>query len=92
MNTLVVMEIFYLFSVRYTHGSALTWRAVLGTRALLIGIMTVTLAQFALTYAPPLQAVFETRPVAIRDGLLIVAAGIAMLLVVEAEKWLSRNF
>ena len=91
VNTLVVMEIFYLFSVRYTHGSALTWRAVLGTRALLIGIVTVTLAQFALTYAPPLQAVFETRPVAFLDGLLIVVAGIAMLLVVEAEKWLSRK-
>ena len=91
VNTLVVMEIFYLFSVRYTHGSALTWRAMLGTRALMIGIATVSLAQFALTYAPPLQAVFETRPVAFLDGLLIVLAGIAMLLVVEAEKWLSQK-
>ena len=33
VNTLVVMEIFYLFSVRYVHGPALTWQGVLGTPA-----------------------------------------------------------
>jgi magnesium-transporting ATPase (P-type) len=37
VNTIVVMEIFYLFSVRYVHGTSLTWRGVLGTRAVLIG-------------------------------------------------------
>ena len=36
VNTLVVMEIFYLFSVRYVHGSSLTWRGVLGTPAVLV--------------------------------------------------------
>jgi magnesium-transporting ATPase (P-type) len=91
VNTLVVMEIFYLFSVRYVHGSSLTWRGVLGTRAVLIGITVVTLAQFALTYAPPLQAVFATRAVAFFDGLVILAVGLAMLGVVEAEKWIIRR-
>jgi magnesium-transporting ATPase (P-type) len=85
------MEIFYLFSVRYVHGSSLTWRGVLGTRAVLIGITVVTLAQFALTYAPPLQAVFATRAVAFFDGLVILAVGLAMLGVVEAEKWIIRR-
>src|SRR5690606_26704164 len=33
VNALVVMEIFYLFSVRYVHGTSFTWQGVLGTRA-----------------------------------------------------------
>ena len=30
VNPIVVMEIFYLFSVRYLHLTALTWTGVLG--------------------------------------------------------------
>ena len=68
VNTLVVMEIFYLFNVRYTHGTSLTWQGVLGTPAVLSGIIFVTGAQFAFTYLPFMQEVFGTRPVALMDG------------------------
>jgi magnesium-transporting ATPase (P-type) len=91
VNTLVVMEIFYLFSIRYVHGTALTWRGVLGTRAVLTGVALVTMAQFAFTYLPPLQAVFGTRPVALLDGLAIVGVGIALLIFVETEKWIAHR-
>jgi magnesium-transporting ATPase (P-type) len=94
VNTLVVMEIFYLFSVRYVHGTSLTWQGVLGTPAVLIGVATVVAAQFAFTYLPPLQAVFGSRPLALLDGLAVVAVGVALLLVVELEKrlaaWIGR--
>jgi magnesium-transporting ATPase (P-type) len=86
VNTIVVMEIFYLFSVRYVHGTSLTWRGVLGTRAVLIGVAAVVLGQFLFTYLPPMQTVFGTRPVAVLDGLAIVGVGVVLLLVVEAEK------
>ena len=86
VNTLVVMEIFYLFSVRYVHGTSLTWQGVLGTPAVLIGVATVIVAQFAFTYLPPMQAVFSTRPVSLGDGLAIVLVGVALLAIVEAEK------
>jgi magnesium-transporting ATPase (P-type) len=86
VNTLVVMEIFYLFSVRYVHGTSLTWQGVLGTRAVLIGVAAVVLAQFAFTYLPPMQAVFGTRPVSLADGAAIVAVGVALLVIVEIEK------
>ena len=62
VNTIVVMEIFYLFSVRYVHGTSLTWTGVLGTPAVLIGVAAVALAQLAFTYLPAMQAAFETRP------------------------------
>jgi magnesium-transporting ATPase (P-type) len=92
VNTIVVMEVFYLFSVRYLHGSSLTLRGLLGTRAVLIGVTAVTLAQFALTYWPPLQRVFSTAAVSFTDGVAIVAVGVALLLVLETEKRLVQRF
>jgi magnesium-transporting ATPase (P-type) len=86
VNTIVVMEVFYLFSIRYVHSSSLTWRAMLGTPAVLAGVAAVTIAQLVLTYWPPMQAVFQTRPVAFLDGVVVVAVGVALLLVLELEK------
>jgi magnesium-transporting ATPase (P-type) len=86
VNTLVVMETFYLFSVRYVHVTSLTWQGVLGTPTVLIGVATVIVAQFAFTYLPPMQAVFDSRPVTLGDGVAIVVVGVVLLAVVEAEK------
>jgi magnesium-transporting ATPase (P-type) len=91
VNTLVVCEIFYLFSVRFVHGPSLTWTGVLGTPAVLIGVGVVVLAQLVFTYLPWMHAVFATRPMAPADGLVIVAIGIALFLVVEAEKYVLER-
>ncbi|MCW5717398.1 MAG: cation-transporting P-type ATPase [Bauldia sp.] len=87
VNTIVAMEIFYLFSVRYVHGTALSWRSILGTPAVLIGVSVVVVAQIAFTYLPVLHAVFGTRPIALLDGLAVILVGVILLVVVEAEKW-----
>lgn len=86
VNTLVVMEIAYLFSVRFVYSGSLTWRGMLGTPAVLIGVGTTVLAQLAFTYLPPLQSLFATEPVAWQDGLLIIGIGAALLILVELEK------
>ena len=86
VNTIVVMEIFYLFSVRYTHGTSLTWTGVLGTRAVLIGVGVVVIAQFAFTYLPVMHSVFQSRPLGLLDGAAIIGVGVLLLLIVETEK------
>ena len=95
VNTLVVMEIAYLFNVRYLGGPSLTWRGLLGTPAVLIAVGLVTAAQFALTYIPAMQAVFETRPLGVGDGAAVVAVGVALFVVLELEKtlyaWVARR-
>ncbi|MFC1460455.1 HAD-IC family P-type ATPase [Microvirga arabica] len=91
VNTLVVMEIFYLFSVRYLNVTSLTWRGALGTRPVLIGVGAVVLAQLAFTYLQPMQVLFDTRAVSIGDGLVVLTVGVALLLILELEKWL-RGF
>jgi len=86
MNTLVVLEIFHLFFIRNIHGTSLTWAAVRGTRVVWVVVVTITLAQFAVTYAPPLQLILGTQPVPLWDGALIVAAGVAFFAIIEIEK------
>lgn len=86
VNTLVVMEIFYLFSVRFIHGTSLTWQGVLGTKAVLLAVATVTILQFIFTYAPFMQPLFDTRPVSLIHGLQVIGFGIAVLMLLELEK------
>jgi calcium-translocating P-type ATPase len=86
MNTLVVLEIFHLFFIRNIHGTSLTFDAVRGTRVVWTVVIAIILAQFAVTYLPPLQAILGTEPVRLADGLLIVATGAAFFALVEIEK------
>jgi len=91
VNTLVVMEIFYLFSVRFLNTTSLTLRAILGTRPVLIAITAVTALQFAFTYAPFMEAFFDTRPLSLGEGLVVVAVGPVLLLILETEKRVLRR-
>ncbi|CUH37907.1 putative cation-transporting ATPase F [Jannaschia seosinensis] len=92
VNTLVVMEIFYLFSVRYTHGTAFTWQGIVGTRAVLIGVGITILAQVAFTYLPFANLVFGSRPLGLIEGLAIIGAGVSLLILVEGEKYLAHKW
>ncbi len=89
VNTLVVMEIFYLFTVRHLFTPSITWRDVLGTPAVLIAVAAVTALQFLFTYAPFMHTFFASRPLSLVQGLQVVAVGIAVMLVLEAEKRLQ---
>ncbi|HZM33110.1 MAG TPA: HAD-IC family P-type ATPase [Burkholderiales bacterium] len=91
VNALVVLEIFYLFNVRYLHGGSITLRGALGTPAVLIAIAAAAAAQFAFTYAPVMNLWFASRPVALADGVLIVAVGAALMFLLEGEKLLLRK-
>jgi len=90
VNIMVVLEIFYLFSIRYSWGTSISWIGVLGTPAVLIGVGIVTLVQFAFTYLPVMQQLFATRPVSFTDGLMIVGIGVALFLIMEIEKAVRR--
>ena len=91
VNALVVMEIFYLFNVRYLHMTSFTCAARSARRRCCGRSARWSLAQFAFTYAPWMQALFQTGPVPLADGLLIVATGVAMMVVLELEKALLRR-
>ena len=88
LNTLVVMEIFHLFFIRNIYGTSLTWRAVRGTRIVWFTVSAVVVAQFAITYLPPLQKVFSTVAIPLWDGFLIIGIGVLLFAFIETEKQL----
>jgi magnesium-transporting ATPase (P-type) len=91
VNTLVVMEIFYLFNVRYLHMTSFNWRGAMGTPAVLLAIGIVVLAQLAFTYLPVMQQLFDSRPIAFADGILIVAVGLIVMIILEIEKKIMQR-
>ena len=86
MNMLVVLEIFHLFFIRNMHGTSLTWSAVRGTPVVWLVVVIVVVAQFAVTYLPPLQAILGTQSIPMADGFLIVAVGAVSFTITEIEK------
>jgi magnesium-transporting ATPase (P-type) len=86
VNTLVVMEIFHLFFIRNIYGTSLTWKAVRGTKVVWTVVVIITLAQFAITYLPPLQAIFATVSIPFWDGVLVIGIGAALFAIIETEK------
>lgn len=86
VNTLVAMEVFYLFSVRYRHGSSATAEGVRGTSAVLVALSVVLALQALLTYAPPLQLLFGTAPLSVLELAACAAAGMLLLAVLEIDK------
>lgn len=91
VNLLVVLEIFYLFNVRYLHMSSFTLTGVKGTGPVLGAIAIVVVAQIAFTYLPLMNTIFDSVPLGLGDGALIVALGVVSLVVLEVEKHLLRD-
>ncbi len=86
VNMLIVGEIFYLFNVRFLHMRSLTLRGAMGTPIVLAAIVAVVIAQLLFTYAPFMHEIFDSRPLSLTDGLMIIGLGAAMFAVLELEK------
>ncbi len=92
VNTLVVLEIFYLFSVRFLHMTSFTLMGVKGTAPVLIALVVVVAGQFAFTYLPLMNTIFGSRPLMIADGALIIGLGVASFGLLEFEKRVVRDW
>jgi magnesium-transporting ATPase (P-type) len=86
VNAMVGLEIAYLFSVRLRHSAPFDFRAIRVTRALAIGIGAVVVLQIFFTYLPPLEFLYDTRPIDWPDMLVAAAAAVGLILVLELEK------
>jgi len=89
LNTLVAMEIFYLFSVRYRLGWSITWEGVKGTPAVLLAVGLVLLLQAAFTYLPVMNALFDTRSLTVWQLAQCASAGIVLLVILDIDKRLA---
>lgn len=90
-NTLVMMEVFYLLSVRYLRVSALSFERLSNSSAVLYSIAVVVVLQLIFTYAPFMERFFDTRPIDFVHGLEILSIGFGLFAILEVEKSVRRG-
>ncbi len=88
VNALVMGEVFYLFNVRRFAAPALTLEGIFGNRTALLAVGLLVVLQGLFTYLPAMQHLFGTAGLEAAAWARIVAFGVAVLLIVELEKWL----
>jgi magnesium-transporting ATPase (P-type) len=86
VNTMVGLEIAYLFSVRLRRSAPFDLRAIRLTRALAIGVGAVVVLQILFTYLPPLETLYDTRPIDWPDMGVAALAAIGLIVILELEK------
>ncbi|MCK7545576.1 cation-transporting P-type ATPase [Marinobacter bryozoorum] len=86
INALVMGEIAYLFNSRYILAPTCNRAGLLGSRAVLLAVGALLILQGLFTYAPPLQLLFGTAPLAASEWVSILAFGVTLFAVVELEK------
>jgi magnesium-transporting ATPase (P-type) len=94
VNALFIGQAFYALNSRYLLDSSVSIQAHRGNPYLPYSYGLLVALQFLFTYAPPLQALFDTEAVSLRDWPwvwpLLVLGGSLFFLVVEAEKLILR--
>src|SRR5215468_1534703 len=90
VNAITIGQVFYLLNSRYLIDSSLSIQAHRGNPYLPLGIGAVVVLQMLFTYAPPLQALFDTEAVPVRIWPWLVLGGFLFFLMVEAEKLVLR--
>ncbi len=90
VNTLVVFEIFYLFSSRYMKDSIFNLSGLTGNKYVLIAIAILIFFQIGFTYLSPMQALFGTTSIDLGIWIRIVTVASSVLFLVELEKYFVR--
>jgi len=90
VNALTIGQVFYLLNSRFLIDSSLSIKAHLGNPYLPLGIGAVVVLQLLFTYAPPLQAVFDTEALPFWIWLRLLLGGFVFFLLVETEKMVLR--
>lgn len=91
VNTLVACEVAYLFNARFLSESSLSLKGLFGSRAVLISVAIVVVLQAMFTYAPYMQALFNTTPLDPEMWGHIAGASVVLFLLVEVEKAIFRS-
>ena len=89
VNTVIVMEIFYLFNSHSLTQSVFRI-GFASNRWIFVGSAAMLLAQMLFTYAPAMNRVFASAPIGLADWGRILLFGLASYLIIELEKWLTR--
>lgn len=92
VNSLVVIQCFYLVNARRLTAPSLGLGFLLGNRVALLVTGILLLLQAAFTYLPFMNALFGTAPLDWQAWARIAAAAFGAFWLVEIEKWAIRRW
>jgi cation-transporting ATPase F len=90
VNMFVFGELFYLLNCRSLRYSMFTL-GVFSNRWLVLGVAVMVFLQVLFTYAPAMNQLFGTAPMDAIEWAWVLSGGLAIYMVVGAEKWLRRR-
>ena len=90
VNTLVVAQIFYLFTARFARVSALRKELFTTNPISWLCVAAMIILQLVFVYVPFMQYAFATTSVSLQSWLIPIAAGIVVFTVVEIDKAIRR--
>ncbi|MEQ6292105.1 cation-translocating P-type ATPase [Vogesella sp. GCM10023246] len=90
VNSMVAIEIAYLFNSRRRHASAWRRDTLLGNPVAFGSVLLLIVLQLAFSYLPWLQALFGTAAPSGHHWLLAAASGVLAFVLIEVEKALLR--
>jgi magnesium-transporting ATPase (P-type) len=91
VNMLVMHELVYLFQARHFTASALRTETLTGNPVAIRVALALVVVQAVFTYAPPMQALFQTVALDAASWALIAGLGAATFLAVDLEKAVWRR-
>ena len=91
VNTLVLGQVFYLFTARFSRVSALRKELFTTNPVSWLCVALMLLLQLAFCYLPFMQAAFQTTSVGWFGWVVPIVAGIIVFLAVEADKLIRRH-
>ncbi len=92
VNTLVCAQIFYLFNSRFLHESGLSFPRLFTNRAVWLAVGVLAVLQMMFVYAPFMHRLFGSTALELRHWFVPLGIGLAVFLLVEAEKAVFRRF
>ena len=90
VTTMVLFQFFQAWNSRSETESVFRMNPM-SNPILFYGMIAAMIAQLAFIYAPPLQWVFRSVPLAPGEWLQVVAVALSVVLVVELDKWLRKG-
>ncbi len=90
VNTLVCGQVFYLFNSRYLKRTSLKISRLMANPAAWVAVAVLACFQLLFVYAPFMQIWFGSAPLEAGQWLIPLGIGMAVFLIVETEKLLTR--
>ncbi len=90
VTSITFTQIFYLLNCRSLRDSLFS-QGVFSNPAIFIGIGLLLLLQSCFIYLPPLQTLFASTALDIKDWLYAMAAGAIVLPVISLDKWIRNR-